>query len=245
MADLPTKPAKRAPAKWTKLTPALTERYLEAVKQRLPLYLCAAAAGVTRETVIEWRKRAAEGEEPFASFWAKVEAERARGAKVLLGRVSRASKDPKNWKAAVWLLERCYQPYEDSSTGSSVPQVGENRHVIDAGELDPERLLLERIDRTRSSLASAQADGSHVAAMQLSRELDRALGELQELRRSKSDPAHKDEASFVADLAAAAELMPHSHLQVFVDEYLRRHRCKVVPDETAARGDEDDDGEES
>lgn len=239
MDNLPTKPTKRNPARWTKLTPSVAERYLAAVRQKLPAYMCAAAAGLNKETVTDWKKRALEGEEPFASFWARVEEERARGAKVLLNRIARASKDPKNWKAAVWLLERCYQVEEGGGREAAQPQAGDNRHVIDAGELDPERLLLERIERTRASLSSAQADGSHVAAMQLSRELDRALGELQELRRAKSDPIQKDEATFLSDLAAAAEQMPHAHLQVFVDEYLRRHRCKVVPDKDGARSEEE------
>lgn len=229
----PTKP----PARWTKLTPDVQQRYLQAVASHLPAYLCAMNAGVSVEAINDWKRRAQDGEEPFATFFVEVAKAKAKAARVLVRRIGKASRDPRQWKAAAYLLERVYSTDVEPS---AVPLQGGDgnrpeRHVIDASELDPETAVTEKITRLRDSLTQAQRDRSHVAVMQLNRELDKAIAELGELRRTRSDPATKDEGSFLADLEVAAEQMPHAHLQVFVDVYLRRHRCKVVPDEMATR----------
>lgn len=235
-----TNPPQKPPARWTKLTSEVRERYCEAVRLHLPAYLCAQYAGVSRDALHDWKQRARDGEEPFATFFREIAAARAEKARVLLGRISRASRDPKQWKAAVWLLEHIYS--EDAEPVALLAQPGDgnrpDRHVIDATELDPEALVTEKIARIRESLARAQQDGSHVAVMHLNRELDKAIAELAALRKGRNDPTTKDEASFLADLEAAAESMPHAHLQVFVDVYLKRHRCKVVPDPDAGREEE-------
>jgi hypothetical protein len=182
---------------------------------------------------------ALKGEEPYATFAAEAAHTRAEAAASLVNSIEAAAKaDPRYWRANAWLLEHVYG---DRSALPMVQGGDGNRPdptVIDAADLEPERLIMARIGRISDDLERARLDGSHGPALQLSRDLDKAMAELAAARRAKKDPVLQDETSFLADLEAAAEQMPHAHLQVFVDAYLRRHRCKVVPDEEAGREEE-------
>jgi hypothetical protein len=113
-----------------------------------------------------------------------------------------------------------------------------NPHAINAEDLDEEKLILAKIDRLTVDLERARQSGSHNAAKHLGRDLDRAVAELTALRaerRKTSIP--EDEATFLADLATAAERMPKSHLHVFVDAYLAWHRMTLVRDPRWKKGE--------
>lgn len=218
-----------------------TRLYCKAVRKHLPQHLCAAYAGVSADAVQAWVRKGIAGEEPYATFAWKVAQTKARMAGVLTGRISQASRNPREWRAAMALLQKMYLdvPLVELPAGALVST---NPDVITAGDLsDPERVLLARIERIQGALTAAQGARSHMASSQLSRDLDRAVAELAELRKAaQTSPADQDEQTFLELLSGAAEQMPEDHLRVLVDTYCRRHRVTLVRD---PRWQRDESGE--
>lgn len=69
--------------------------------------MAALAGGISKTTLKVWRLRAANGEEPYAAFMARVEKAEAAGAVAALDCIQAAAKEG-TWQAAAWLLERRY-----------------------------------------------------------------------------------------------------------------------------------------
>jgi len=93
--------------------PAVTKRFCEALRRGLPKRLAAAAAGIGERTYHSWRQRGEAGEEPYASFMAKVYEVEAELADDLLRSlvgvatgIDEGTKDADKIKAAMFLLER-------------------------------------------------------------------------------------------------------------------------------------------
>jgi hypothetical protein len=69
--------------------------------------MAAAAGGISKQTLKNWRHRAAAGEEPFLSFFARLEKAEACGAVAALSCIQEAAAKG-TWQAAAWMLERRY-----------------------------------------------------------------------------------------------------------------------------------------
>jgi hypothetical protein len=226
----------------TSCTQDAIDRYCEALRKHLPKHLCANYAGVSAMTVRTWFERAEEGEEPYASFALAARQAESDAAKVLMTRISRASRDPKHWKAAAWLLEHRYgigvsaKATVEVKVGSDGQPVRyEPLHVINAEDIgDPVKLATGKVERIYTDLQRARENASHVAVSRLNDQLDEAI---EELRAAKKKAAEGEgltamsEPDFLAELTAAAEAMPEAHLRAFVDVWLERHRMKAVPAE--------------
>lgn len=88
----------------TKLTPALQERIVRAVREGNYPETAAQSEGVHRDTYYSWMERGRKGEAPFADFSDSVTRARATAQRKMLGLVAKAApKDPEN---ARWYLER-------------------------------------------------------------------------------------------------------------------------------------------
>lgn len=236
-----TKRGKGSVGRPTKCTPEVVAAYCEGIKKHLPPELAAAYAGLSPKTVENWMRLALKGEEPYATFAAEAAHTRAEAAATLVKSIeSAATSDPRYWRANAWLLEHIY------SGNHSLPvlQSGDNRPdptVIDAADLEPERLIMARIGRISDDLERARLDGSHGPALQLSRDLDKAMAELAAARRAKQvGPLDQDEETFLQLLTGSAEAMPEAHLRVFVDVYCARHRAALTRD---PRWKRDENGE--
>lgn len=220
----------------TLCTPEAVEGYCKGLRLHLPQHLCATLAGVSADTVQIWFKRGADGEEPYASFVRRAAQTKAHMAGRLTRRIARAGQSPREWRASLALFDRMYldaPPIQMPLGPLPVPVPGSNTDGITTAEdlTDPERMALNRIQRIQGALAAAQGAHSHVAASQLGRDLDKAVGELAELRKAaRTSPADQDEETFLELLAGAAEQMPELHIRCIVDAYCRRHRVALIRD---------------
>lgn len=91
----------------TMLDDVTAQRIVEAVKLGAPWYLAAQAGGVAASTLRQWKAKGADGQEPYASFVARLKGAEAEGAAEAL-RVVREAARGGTWQAAAWLLERRY-----------------------------------------------------------------------------------------------------------------------------------------
>lgn len=91
----------------SKLDDLTAQRIVAAVETGAPWYMAAAAGGVSRTTLKNWKARARDGEEPYASFLARLEKAEANGAVAMLDVIQNAAKSG-TWQAAAWVMERRY-----------------------------------------------------------------------------------------------------------------------------------------
>jgi hypothetical protein len=239
----PDQSPENTPGRPTLCTAETTEAYCKAVRRHLPQHLCAANAGVSADAVQSWFKRGARGEEPYATFVVEVGKAKAKAAGKLTSRIDKASKDPKEWRAAAHLLKQAHlsAPLPTAPTVGGTGGEGESSTALgEAAELDEEQRVTARIRRLETQLALAQGT-SQVAALHLSRDLDEALDKLAQIRRAKQvRPEDQDEETFLELLGGQAEAMPEPHLRVLADAWCRRHRVRFVRDERWKR---DESGE--
>lgn len=87
----------------TKCTPEVTEIICSEIAKGIPKKFACVKAGVDYTRMVEWEKRGAEGEEPFATF-ARACA-KARHAHVAM-RLEAIESGGGDWKRQAWLLER-------------------------------------------------------------------------------------------------------------------------------------------
>lgn len=72
------------------------------------------AAGLSRRTYDSWMRLGAAGEEPYASFRARVETAHSEGEARQVTQIASASKD--DWRAGAWLLDRRFGGDDDDSS---------------------------------------------------------------------------------------------------------------------------------
>jgi hypothetical protein len=93
----------------------LHERLCAMVAVGVPIATACQAESINRSTYYEWRKRGQAGEQPFATFWADMQASLARAEASVVQRVTSASLD--DWRAGAWYLERRFpQRYRQKQT---------------------------------------------------------------------------------------------------------------------------------
>lgn len=92
----------------TSLTPQTQTVITEALTKGMTLKRALEVAGIAESTYWAWQRRAREGEEPFCSFAEAVTHARAKCQEELLDLIQIAAIEPKNWRAAAWILERRY-----------------------------------------------------------------------------------------------------------------------------------------
>lgn len=80
---------------------------MQAVRTGAPWYMAAAAGGVSKATLMDWKARGRAGEQPFADFLDRLQRSEAEGAVAVLGIIQDAAKGG-TWQAAAWILERRY-----------------------------------------------------------------------------------------------------------------------------------------
>lgn len=90
----------------SKPTKAQHAAIVEGRRKGLPWKACAGAAGIHHTTLLKWRTKGEDGEEPYAALVADVEKAEAESIHDLLSRIEAAATE--TWQAAAWLLERRY-----------------------------------------------------------------------------------------------------------------------------------------
>ena len=104
-------------------------QFLEAVEAGNYLEIAAELAGITTESLRQWRKRAEDNEEPFKSFIALVKRAERRAEALAVAKVRAAGNDPRFWAAGMTFLERRHpdrwaRRNEDSGSPRVVVQIG-------------------------------------------------------------------------------------------------------------------------
>lgn len=124
-------------------------QFLELMELGLPItdscYICE----ISPSTFYNWRKKAEDGDELYQEFMIEVAKHRALCKSTLVRRVVKASEDPKNWAAAMTLLERLFpQDYgrRDTHVVEEEKNVNINVKSVSAEEV-AKRRELERKER--------------------------------------------------------------------------------------------------
>ena len=99
----------------------ILDNLLVAIKLGAPKNAAAAMAGITAQTLDNWLKRGAEGEEPFAAFKAQFDVDFYAPMKRALITINRAALE--DARHAEWLLERRYP--KDFGLTQKIEQSGE------------------------------------------------------------------------------------------------------------------------
>lgn len=94
----------------TKLNPRVASRLVDAISQGASYRVACDYAGISYQTLLNWRKRAQkkerEDDERFLELFDHMEQVRGEAAVVLLGRIEEAA--DRHWRAAAWKLERLF-----------------------------------------------------------------------------------------------------------------------------------------
>ena len=88
------------------LTPELIETISLNIASCAPLKDCAQAAGISRETLDEWLRRADDPKEPDPIYRALAESVVRARSTAVVGMAATARSGRKGWQGAAWLLER-------------------------------------------------------------------------------------------------------------------------------------------
>ena len=138
------------PARQSKFTPDRVERILKAARLGVKVGGCAASGGVAPSTMHRWLMRGEAGEAGYAEFGEQWAAARAAGESRLVKIVVAAAMEgPKNWTAAMTLLERSFG-YTQAAASLEAPVM---REMQPGARLARLREALERTDPTPSSPA--------------------------------------------------------------------------------------------
>lgn len=81
-------------------------RFYEAIRYGAKIKAACQYAGINTKTYYDWKRRAAEGEEPYRTFVIGVE--QAKGEFVVRNLQAIHAHTAIDWKAAAWLLERSF-----------------------------------------------------------------------------------------------------------------------------------------
>ena len=154
------------------LTAEITRRIVEAIENALPVREACRLSGVGESTYYVWLAKAEDPDAPaeYLEFRAAIASARACAQERLVSTVQVASLDPKNWRAAAWLLERRYPAHWAETLTIRVNAevakgLGEFLAACRA-ELTPEaweqvRGVAERMDRGAEPRGEERPDALH------------------------------------------------------------------------------------
>ena len=134
----------------TQIHPHVEARICEALRLGMPYKLAAHYGGVTYQTLLNWKRRAEEGESGFLSFVVAMNKAEAEGAIKLLMLIRAAAENPRHWRAAAWILERRWpEHYGRHRTTSKPAATVDTIQIVRMGwtSEDAELLLVEAVNR--------------------------------------------------------------------------------------------------
>ena len=102
-----------------KFTPSVKKRIIEAIEEGNFIETSCLMAGIHPTTFYKWEERSRSGELPYAHFFEEVERARAV-AEVKMLRIVRDEAE-RNWKAAIWWLERATKERWGTTRVDEVP----------------------------------------------------------------------------------------------------------------------------
>lgn len=95
----------------THVHPHIEARICEALRLGMTYRHAASYGGVTYQTLLNWRKRAEAGDSGFIEFVGAMNRAEGEGAMLLLLLIRAAAEQPRNWRAAAWILEHRWPEY--------------------------------------------------------------------------------------------------------------------------------------
>lgn len=139
----------------TALTPHVQSTILRAIGDGNYRHTACAAAGVHRNSLYNWEKKAEEGIEPYASFFDKLRVEEAKAEIALLAEI-RAATMGDAWTSRAWIMERRFPKFWAARVRTAVADEVDN--LTKKLTRDPE---LHR--RVVDALASEEPAGASAA----------------------------------------------------------------------------------
>lgn len=88
------------------LTPEMQKAICSALRKGLPVEITAELVGLSKVTIYSWLKKGGKGDPLYVDFLNAFKKARAAFVLTHLKRIADAAKEPRNWTAAAWLLER-------------------------------------------------------------------------------------------------------------------------------------------
>ncbi len=129
-------------ARRTKLTPAIQERLLQAIRVGATYKLACLYGGISEDTLARWRRLGETGRQPYADFAESLERAEGTAAITWLAQIEKAAQEG-NWTASAWRLERRYpdsyskQIIEQRHSGAVEQTVRVITHRYGAGPAPP------------------------------------------------------------------------------------------------------------
>jgi hypothetical protein len=155
-------------ARPTKLTPAVEEKIVRAIRAGNYPEVAARHAGIHPATYYRWMERGAlEGEapedDPYRRFRAEVERALADAEIADVGLIERAARNG-DWRAAAFLLERRHRERWRRGEGRELETAREGKPVVDRGsqwtsQEEFDRQVEELIAAARSAALEEEAEG--------------------------------------------------------------------------------------
>jgi hypothetical protein len=140
-------PKKRRRGQPTRCTPELTKIICASISSGNYLWVAAKTAGISRDTLQDWKRRGAEGEQPYARFLADFDQAEINCEAALVKKWHDAA--PADWRAARDLLarrfpERWSERWEDQRTpGASLFQI----NIVLGGDPNPEAIEIPKVEK--------------------------------------------------------------------------------------------------
>jgi len=106
---------------------------------------------------------------------------------------------------------------------------GDPASPVDVFSLSEVAFLEARVEEATALYEAAKRDRSYVAAGKLFDRQTELYHLLKEARRVAADATGLEETAFLERLEDEAQQMPDQHLEVYVREYLQRHRLQLGP----------------
>lgn len=152
----------------TSLTPEVEKAILDAITAGNYRATAATAAGVHRNTIINWEVRGATGEEPFASFLCALEKAEAIAEINLLNAISNAQPAVTGpggsgadlWQAKAWMMERRWPKRWAQRVRAAVNEELDALISRLQQRLEPE-IFRKVIDATREEAPTANTAAKH------------------------------------------------------------------------------------
>jgi transposase len=125
----------------------VTKRIVEAVRGGASRTAAAEAARVARSTLHLWLQRGGAGEEPYASFTARVREAEGELEKELVTTIKNHSVN--TWQAAAWMLERKFQKRwalrrDQQDRATPLTPEEQDRLIAEAAKLHAETIKQEK-----------------------------------------------------------------------------------------------------
>ena len=204
------------PSKFTKVR---REKILEAIEYGATYDLAADLAGIDRNTLYHWLRKAKAPGAPatYKTFLNDLKEARAKCALHDLKAIHQETLQG-NWKCAAWRLERRYQYRKDSPT-ETIEEAIQQPHQEEVA-LDPAKILQNQAKELTIAISKAEKSESWQAYAALQRQLLQTSLQLKALENEDTAFNNLTDTEILSDITNIISTLPPALKQELINEIL-------------------------